>query len=282
MMIWSRKRTFIAGAALILATNAVALTGVAYNRSSETSVLRFSERELRVPYRSGWREENSGLEIGLDWRVLSGDPEDEFPLGRHGAAWLNEAKLASLGVDVKAAARRHERWYRDLSHKAVLIVLELDGPAYRESVRRAQARATRDSALAAAQPDQVQFQRKARNSEEAARREAATSTRLFAVDAGLDYATLRAKYPEAARYAIVRGLLKPARIEASGKTRFTGSLTDLSAARINVPLEFSAALDRSRTPPPAGATTTREPLSVTIAFGKRFEPWIVAASGTLD
>ena len=270
MMTWSRKCTLIAGAALILATNAVALIGVAYNRGTETSVLKLSERELRAP-RSGWREENSALEVGLDWRVLAGDPEDEFAPGRYGAAWLDEPKLASLGVDVKAARRWNERWFRPLPEKAVLIVLELDGAAYQEALRRAQARAARDAALAAANPDQAQILRKAKRAEDALRREQTTASRLFAIDAGLDFASLRAKYPDATRYAVVRGLLKPSRIVANGKTRFTASLSDHSAAWINVPLELSAALERSSAP-----------VSATIAFGKRFEPWIIAVSGRLD
>ncbi|MFL6653087.1 MAG: DUF4824 family protein, partial [Sulfurifustaceae bacterium] len=55
MIAWSRKRTLLAGIALIAATNAVALVGVAYNRSGEpSSVLKLTERELALPYSWGF------------------------------------------------------------------------------------------------------------------------------------------------------------------------------------------------------------------------------------
>lgn len=47
-MTWSRKHTLIAGIALIALSNAVALIGVAYNRSGEPeSELRLSSASLR-------------------------------------------------------------------------------------------------------------------------------------------------------------------------------------------------------------------------------------------
>ena len=70
MIAWSRRRTLLAGIALILAVNAVALAGVAYNRSGEPdSVLRLTERELQASY--GWHgsAENSGAALTLRWRV---------------------------------------------------------------------------------------------------------------------------------------------------------------------------------------------------------------------
>ena len=70
MMRWSRAHTLIAGAALIVLTNAIALVGVAYNRSGEPdSTLTLTRRELQMSYR-WWRDrENSGIALRLLWRM---------------------------------------------------------------------------------------------------------------------------------------------------------------------------------------------------------------------
>ena len=69
-MKWSAKYTVIGGLALITGVNAIALGGVAYNRSGEAeSTLRLSERELRAPYKWSGSKENSGLALHLDWRT---------------------------------------------------------------------------------------------------------------------------------------------------------------------------------------------------------------------
>ena len=50
-MRWSRTHTLVAGLGLIALTNAVALLGVAWNRSGEPdATLQLSQRELQPPY----------------------------------------------------------------------------------------------------------------------------------------------------------------------------------------------------------------------------------------
>ncbi|HPU80578.1 DUF4824 family protein, partial [Accumulibacter sp.] len=64
MIAWNRGRTLAAGAALILLTNIVALSGVIINRTGEPeSRLMLSARELSLPYRGYRQAENSGLAL---------------------------------------------------------------------------------------------------------------------------------------------------------------------------------------------------------------------------
>jgi len=71
-MTWSRKHTLLAGLGLIALTNAIALSGVVYNRSGDPeATLRLTQRELRTPYRWYGNRENSGLALSLVWRVLN-------------------------------------------------------------------------------------------------------------------------------------------------------------------------------------------------------------------
>ena len=138
-MSWSRKHTLIAGLALMALTNAVALVGVAWNRSAEEAKLRLSERELHAPYRWYGNRENSGLALNIAWRVLS-EPADATALygwsyGVTGGApsWLDEAKMRELGFDTSTAgdAQRGRVRYEKQLPREVLLVLELEGQTYR-------------------------------------------------------------------------------------------------------------------------------------------------------
>ncbi|MGH8649482.1 MAG: DUF4824 family protein, partial [Burkholderiales bacterium] len=60
---WPRGRTLAAGIVLIALTNAIALGGVAWNRSGEPeSVLKLTQRELSQPRGFGLDREEGGLQ----------------------------------------------------------------------------------------------------------------------------------------------------------------------------------------------------------------------------
>ncbi|HJW01876.1 MAG TPA: DUF4824 family protein, partial [Azospira sp.] len=206
---WSRVHTWVAGIAVILLTNAVALGNVAWNRSgSPDSVLRLSQRELRQPY---WRAnaENSGLALELQWRMPVAGATGSRPL-----AWLDTAKMKRLGLEVdpetdsRGSKAPGRPLLRQLS-RPVLLVLELDGPAYRQAVELAQRRLAEAQAKLAADPEQEALKRAAANARTSADEEEKGSSRLFAIDAGLELAALRAQYPDRSRYAIVAAQLHP-------------------------------------------------------------------------
>ena len=266
MIAWNRRYTLIAGVALILSVNAVVLAGVAYNRSGDpTSTLQLSERELRHGRLSS--KENSGVSLNLVWRVRHGNDAPD-------ADWLDQAKLAALGFDV--ASERAERKYKRWRSKEVLLVLELDGPAYRQALARAQQKADDEEKLLLANPGNKEFERRAKRAREAAENEARQASRLFVVDAGLDVEALRAQYPDPTRSLIVRGQIRPQRVTHDRQDRLSGHISALSVAQINVPLEFQPALKR------AAAIDKAASFSATVAFGKRLEPWLVALTEKKD
>jgi hypothetical protein len=279
---WSRNRTLIAGLALIGLTNAVALGGVAWNRSgAPESELKLSQRELWETYSGRYDRENSVLL--LRWRVLS----QEHPLGyydSHSGAleWLDEAKLAALGFDVSKQLdpARESRRQRRLLPREALIVLELDGPAAQKALERARERLAQETAKGDAEKDKKDMNR-LKMAAEALRSEETLNSRLFAVDAGPDAAALRAKYPDRSRYAIVRGKIRaypPAAGALEKDRRWRGYLESLDSSRINLSLEFREAAGLATRTLPASGTGTR--LEVTVAFGKRFEPWVTALAVT--
>ncbi len=208
-MNWSRRHTLALGAALIVATNAVALLGVAYNRSgTPESELRLSQRELRPPYQWGLQRENSGLSLTLVWQA--GEPYGST------AAWLDRAKLTELGFDVsRSAGRRHYEKVRD---REVYLVLELAGSAYQAALDAARERAEKRKAEALAHPGDAKLKTQADFSQKQLFHEEHEASRLFVIDAGLDAGALRAKYADRSRYAIVRGRVRPT-LQGDGDAR---------------------------------------------------------------
>ena len=280
---WSSGRTLAAGIALIALTNTIALGGVAYNRSGEPeSVLKLTQREVLAPHGYGLDREGGGLQLHVSWRVLGPERDDAYFWNFQGTPeWLDEAKLASLGFDVSpppVERRASWRYDRQLPREA-LVVLELDGPAYQKALERARQREAKEAAKGA-ETGKTGPGTPAAQAALFLKNEETANTRLFAVDVGRDARELRAKYPDRTRYAIVQGKVRPYYQAGRGKeARWTGYIEVIENARINVPLELRRAVESApRSVPHASAAPVGPAFEVTIAFGKRFEPWIVAAA----
>ena len=280
MIAWSRRRTLIAGLGLIVVVNAIALAGVAYNRSGEpVSVLQLSERELRLPYSytsSLKRTENSGVALNLQWRVpAEGNELDYEAYGSYGGSppWLNQAKLAALGFEGLSAKRSESAGLKKQRTREVLLVLELDGVAARKALERAREKAVEEEKLNDANPGNKEFAQRSKAAKERLEREQRENSRLFAVDAGLDAAALRTQYPDRTRYLIVRGQVRPQLVSHEKEDQLRGFISALSIGEINVPVEFQSVLLR---PVPEN---TRVKFSASVAFGQRLEPWITALAG---
>ena len=283
-MTWSRKHSLIAGLGLIALTNAIALFGVVYNRSGgPEATLRLTQRELQVPYRWYGNRENSGLALSLVWRVLNErSPEVQIYgyVGTGGTpAWLDKAKMEALGFDVSAPAaysdlRRQIRYEKQLSRE-VLLVLEMDGPAYRRSLELATQYLAREEAKLASNPGDTGLGTRVKNVREALERETSGNSRLFVVDAGLEASELRAKYPDTSRHAIVRGQVRL--VSFAAPTGGIGNIRGLSIESINVPFALRDVFGGAAQVVEVDQRN-RAPFEATVAFGKRFEPWITAAA----
>ena len=286
MRAWLSGHAFMAGIALIIVTNAVALAGVAYNRSGEPdSVLRLTDRELRLPYRYNPTSENSGIALRLQWRVLEKKSDEESGLavsywGGGAPHWLDEAKLVTLGVrlDSPLGANTRGGRYRQHLSSEVALVLELNGKAYQQALRLARDIEKQAAAMLAASPDDKNVIKRAQSAKEGLERIETQSTRLFIIDAALDEDVLRSEYPDKTRYAIVRGRIRPQVELKDGKAHVSGFVEGLNIEQINVPHAFRAMFE----PLIAVRDTTRADrgltFSASVAFGRRFEPWIIDAS----
>ena len=286
-MNWNRRIATWAGLALLVLTNAVALGGVAYNRGGEPdAVLKLSQRELSLPHVRDDKGENSGLSLKLQW---SSPPPATPPRGNanywrsdHNPGWLDARKMRELGFDSDATSMprlfdaipssRHRALPRD-----VFIVLEFNGPAYQDSVRRAQADI--DAAAAASAPTGASHHdpRPTLDDLQAALDSARrVNTRLFAVDAGLDRAALRARYPDRTMYAIVRGRVSPTRDRDDDD--LGGTIDELGVDELNVPLQLRPVFEGLAPRIDFQSRDSGSPFDTTVMFGQRAEPWLASAA----
>lgn len=287
MKTWTRAHTLIAGIALIVLTNAVALGGVYFNRSGEAEArVVLTERELGFGWQSMDRHENSGLALHLAWRVESRDDEG-IDYANSGyfrqPAWLDQARMAALGFDVPLRSgaaggdedEATERRYRRQLTRQALLVFEYDGPSWQRALLHAREAAARHAAAAAANPGSEKFAAKAKSAAEQAALESSANSRLFAVDAGTDAAVLRARYPDRSRYLILRGNVRPDGLDAKCKPPVVGGrISDIAVGQVNVPLDLRAELDRIRDAPGQRAPGSPPRYDVRLATGQRLEPWI--------
>lgn len=255
-------------AALVLVANALAISLVAYNRSGmPESVLRLGAREL-APLREPALADEGLPELRPRLRLAEGSgaggPEARSP------SWLDEAKLRELGARLPAAGPAGDKQRRRLTAApfsiAAMLVLELDGDAYRQSLALARERAGRAAAALAANPQDDRLRREASQADKALAEDDTQASRLFAVDAGLDAVALRARYPNRARHAIVHGRIGAMMIGEPGHQRIASIVEDTGANSVSIPAEHVAALDRLQHGDAEG--------TVEIAFGRRLEPWI--------
>lgn len=275
--------TLAAGLSLVVVVNVVALAGAAFNRAGEPeSALRFSERELRPPYTWGWETENSGLSLGLLWRVPPAQLDERHygtPSRWSAAAWLDAAKLREFGIEVPgpSATESEKRRYDKLGEKEVFLVLELNGPAFQSMLEAAEARARR-AAEAARDSSVAELWERERSADRSLQEERDENSRLFAIDAGMDRAPLRSKYADRTRYAIVRGRIHPPRL-GPDQPRF-GYVDALAIDEVNVPVGHRAVFVGVAEAVSRGGRYTGPGFEVEVAFGQRLEPWLVSARRT--
>lgn len=258
------KRLLILSAlALLMAVNALVLAGVAWNRSGEPeAVLVLTERELRLPWHGIRQGENSGVSLTL------ARPDQSLD-------WLDETRLASLGFNIErllnVALGRGESQERD-----IWAVLEFDGPAHQQRLAEQAERIVMARAgLEEGRTSPVQVQ----SAETALERMQTADSRLLIIDAGLDAAELRQRYPDRGQYAIVRAQARANiwRSERDVPLQVRGWITRIEPGQIHLPRQFHAALEEL-TPERSRHGVEPPRFSAEVHFGRRYEPWVVGIS----
>lgn len=271
-------RTWLVGILIIVVSNAIALGGVAYNRSGKaTSDLVLTERELRLPYRYGLATENSGIALRLDWRVFDSKKIHAYYSRWYPTEWLDANKLATLGFDVaypldKADSNEH---YRKQLSREVLLVFEYDGPTYQKLLQQHQDAVAEAKILWQKNPDKKEFENRLKKATAKLQAEQNNNSRLFAIDAGVEYQTLRQQYADRQKYLIARGQV---RLNYQGDYKKTpylsGAIQQLSVAEVNVPRQHATVIQPLLEESTRYSDNQTPRYEVRLQFGQRYEPWV--------
>lgn len=270
-MTWNNRHSLFAGLGLIVLVNAIALAGVAWNRSEPAdSRLQVSERELSHSY-PYWRKDNSGIALRLNYRWPNSKPND---YSYASLRQLSPEQMGAVGFKVP----------KELNDDSVqldrdgLLVLEFNGPLYQQQLQMAAEQLEKSRADLAALADNKQLIESHKQARETLQREQTSASRLFVIDAGSDLASLRARYPDRQRYAIVQGRFAAWAWHDAGRWQIGGSAQVPVAESINLPQRWHAVFAKlpRRPDTPGFPHSGGEPLlNAELAFGQRLEPWLV-------
>ncbi len=275
-MNWTRSHHIISGIGLILLINAVALAGVAWNRSEPAdSRLQLSERELGTGYEY-WHKDNSGIALRLNYR-WPGATSNDF--SESGINQLTSAKMTELGFSVPAELNDESvRRYRRQLDRDGLVVLEFDGSLYQQQLQRARQRLQQSTADLAALPDNEELRETHKTAREDLQREQTRASRLFIIDAGPDQEALRARYPDRQRYTILRARVSAWGWRENNSWKIGGSADIPVGASINLPHRWHALFESLPRRQPAAdfpQSGGDRLFNAEVLFGKRLEPWVV-------
>ena len=258
------NRGLLAAAAVLLVANAAILGGAMRNRAGNPdAVVRLSERELQ-----SWGNQSEGAEEFLNLRLSW-----QMAPGPDGNTWFDRARLEALGehnLPSPDDTTHTVAWMRPT--RPGYVVLELAGPAL-ERWQSAQ-HAADDSTEALRTPAMAGLPEDAKPM--LMRR--TSTTRLMAVDFGLDPLVLREQYPERSQYLILPATYRAdvtaavrdsaGAITAPGKV--TGEVSQLLPGTVHVPRPLRDSL-LALGVVKRDSTTHFE---VTLKVGKKWEAWV--------
>lgn len=224
-----------------------------WNRRQEVQRLTLTERELSLP----WQWQNGGLDDESELRLLIGWERRDGPLDER--SWLTEDKLGEMGFDFSTPIGdpRAERDYQRQLPRIAWVVLEYDGPAWREIEQRRRLKTEAPEPRFPLEP-----------------------SHLVAIDAGADRAALSRRHTDE------RTLTVPAIFQLGwltpdhGGPLVYGYVQRLVVNELTVPKRARGALADLRTPRPTrtGSDTNPGPprFEVDVAVGRLGFPWIAA------
>jgi len=249
------KRTaLLLAIALILASNGIALIGVARNRAGEPlATLELTERELPL-MNTGL--DNSGIDLRFEWSgIVRGST----------AGPLNREQLEQIGFDFRFPAGTLARDIALMPRKA-FVALEYQGPAWKQWLLLVEEERQRNQPGAPRLPGMPTLPS-----------EPLFESRLLAVDAAKTFAELRARYPDQGQHLIVQAVVR-ARVEEvkdvnTGKVvsyNCSGFVAEILPGFVHVPLPHARILALLKPRKPG-----EEPrYLVTLQYGSRLEPWV--------
>ena len=264
MTFFKRKGWLLAGLALIALSNCWILASVAYNRSGEPdSSLLLSERELS-PSRSWKQQESSGVALAL-LTLQPRTSKNQAPIS------LNVMEQLGFSLDFPDDASTYAHPFMRQPSRAAIVVLEFDGKAHQAEIRARQKIVTKAREALNAAPGDKRRTDELKYAENALQRARSRDRRLYVVDAGLDAARLRQRYPDRKRFVLVPGRVQPW-MNHRVKPAIFGGRAEPLLREIQVPFEWRA---QFRSEDPANCCQDHQ-YTLEVLFGRNLQPWVDA------
>ncbi|MEA2100055.1 MAG: DUF4824 family protein [Campylobacterota bacterium] len=253
---FNSKKLFILSFIFIIFINSLILYGVMENRlESPTAEITLTQRELTIPY--NYKNKESSLSLRINWRIVQNKKH-----GYNQAKWLDCFNLEELNFKPEDIVQVFPKsYYKDRLTKEVLIVLEYNGKAYQKSLEKLH--------------HKIKYSRGTRKEDalKDLRDEQHKNSRLFAIDAGLEYQTLRDKYKDKSKFIIAKGIIKVRyteknRNKINKELQINSYISSLSIKNIYVPLKHRKPFESIKKLKPK--------YLVDLKYGTNLEPYIVS------
>lgn len=263
------KKYLLIGLAILIGTNIVALSGVAFNRMGDAiTQLTLTERELSLPYNRFTQKENSGLSLSIDWRTPTDKSGTYYSYNSHDIS-LTKDDLLALGFNTDV---KDNYW---VESRELYWALEFDGDLHKAEIIKAENRYQTALKAFEADPNDINSRNK-KEYRESLTREKTINSRLFFIEASTHYEPLATQFSEQKNIIIVKGLAKPYYYDQA----YSLKLRHLLVGNIMVPVAFSDILSDLKRMNRRDKKSPR--YSVDINWGNRLEPWIIDVNGLVD
>ena len=267
---------FAAAVLLLVVVNGLVLSRVTEN-ATQGPVARVWLTERELPQVKWLALENSGVDLRIHWRNLG---SEENTVDDSSPSWLRGQKLEELGFDFADGLLPGDRRAKPALEREVMVVLEYNGPAYHEALRRAErslALIEEELRSNSGEPSgtTTRFQAKKR-----IRAEQMERSRLFVVNAGVDAGQLRKLYNESSRYIITRGIVGLYYEKENDRLWARGAIRGLRPEKLNLPLHQRREIERFLVENRRDGATGKLPrYEVEVVYGSKLDPWIGSVRG---
>ena len=285
-----KRYGLISAIALIVLTNIVVLSGVAYNRSGEPdATVQLTERELY--WQKRWDltdKEDTGLYLTLKWNMPG---YDKYRWEHRKDTWLNQQKLTELGFDTSFPLedKKASRYYSHQLPRQAYVVLEFNGEAYQNWVKEAKER-IEEIKQELIEEKKEKKKKDLENDIRYIQQQLITQSHLFAIDAGSDPQVMRKQYPDQFKTIITPAVFdismhytpkKKGPFKSPKKPYLSGWVRAISIPQIHVTSDYRSFFISDIKTHTKTYLPRDKPLSdlepryqVTLNYGKRYEPWI--------
>lgn len=264
-----KGKLYLAAAGIILFSNLSIFARAAYNHQSVHYSITLSERELRLPYRYGDNNDNSGVSLRINWASKS---VNDYQRGLH----LTSKHHQSFGFSAQCHTQRAKR----AKPKQGWVLLELNGPHYRDALLKLKNELNnKKNELIKKKETPEEIEEYLKTLEDRYTQESTKETRLIAIDAAANKQSLtniiknKDKNTQA-QYLVVKAEINEHYDTCSKGNQYRINISTLHLAPLNLPRKYSQQLpyfirDYSR-------DEHAVKYSAKVNIGKLGDPWIEA------